>query len=138
MQLKASETDFQMQKGAHLSKVVLKLLKTIERKHGILPPPPPPPILPPGRWGILGNLEFSLAPEGAQPSWGLKSFLLLRGITRLSLLQGMGRAPPPLAKNLLIPPPPEKIPPVDSPQISISPHQRFITPTNNNIHVKTQ
>ena len=44
-----------------------------------------------------------------------------------------GESLPPLAKNSLNPPPPEKVPQVDSP------HLRFIIPTLiNNFHVITQ
>ena len=53
---------------------------------------------------------------------GLKSFTSKGGgLTRLYLLGGMGRVLPPLAKNLLIPPPPGKVPQQTHPQIFISP-----------------
>ena len=50
----------------------------------------------------------------------LKSFTPW-GKTRVSLLRGMGGVCPPVAKNLLIPPPPGKVPPKTHPQIFISP-----------------
>ena len=45
---------------------------------------------------------------------------------------GIGGVPPPLAKNLLIPPPQGKVLPVDSPPNFYFPHQRFIPPLATN------
>ena len=80
-------------------------------KHGILPQQDGGGTFT-GPWGIL---MFHL-PLGGLAKWGVKIFHTffweggMRG-KRVFSTEEMGRAPPPLAKNLLISPPPGKIPP---------------------------
>ena len=61
-----------------------------------------------------GDLKFSPTRGGGVgglAKWGVSNFSHFWGDNRLFSTEGMGRVPPSLVKNLLIPPPPGKVPP---------------------------
>ena len=99
--------------------------------NGILPPPPSQEEFYCGGGGVWR--QFLLGRWGKSlPQWP----------KNLLILPPPGKVPPveplPLAKNLIIPPAPGKVPPRLTPLIFIPPAEGSSSPLNNNFHVITQ